>query len=288
MTMIAVVRTSSDVVIAADSKITTVGIVGKEPDGSFKWGPKSYNHGTKIVVSASGGLVCVMAGTLGMSESPIDYFRSLHLFSTPEAQSFGDAQAEEVRQACLEFGRRRAEFQKSLNPDPATWSQTVLILAAHHPERWCPRVWEVTYSGEEPDFQEILVHPGVCVQGSYSDAMCLLWGMHLNQMSAVGSTFEKDFQSVLAATMSVLRPMDKINFHAMPLQDAVDFAHFLVTVQVQMDRYVADQEACGGPIDMAIVYGNPRKKVRFLPGKETRHPGVQLSSIVSDAEGRMP
>ena len=56
-------------------------------------------------------------------------------------------------------------------------------------------------------------------------------------------------------------------------EDAADLAHFLASVQVNMDRFVAGQDACGGPIDLAVVHGLPRGAVTWLPGKTLRHPG---------------
>jgi hypothetical protein len=50
--------------------------------------------------------------------------------------------------------------------------------------------------------------------------------------------------------MKVFRPIDKLNLWAMPVQDAIDMAVFLATVQVEMDRFLPGTPACGGPIDV--------------------------------------
>lgn len=74
--------------------------------------------------------------------------------------------------------------------------------------------------------------------------------------------------------MKVLRPIDKLNLWAMPVQDAIDMAVFLATVQVEMDRFLPGTPACGGPIDVVVLQMAPRAGIVTYPGKRPHHPRV--------------
>jgi hypothetical protein len=71
---------------------------------------------------------------------------------------------------------------------------------------------------------------------------------------------------------SWLPPVNQINASGMPLQDAIDLAVFLASVQIEMERYLPGTPLCGGAIDVIVVHGRPRWAVEWFPGKETRHP----------------
>lgn len=45
----------------------------------------------------------------------------------------------------------------------------------------------------------------------------------------------------------------KIHFHAMPLQDAIDFAVFLTNLAIGQSRFVTGPPVCGGHVDVATI-----------------------------------
>lgn len=69
-----------------------------------------------------------------------------------------------------------------------------------------------------------------------------------------------------------LQPVFKINFLAMPLQDAIDFAVYCAKVQVEMDRILPGTPACGGPIDIMTLEMSPNPTIQSYPGKVIHHP----------------
>jgi len=72
----------------------------------------------------------------------------------------------------------------------------------------------------------------------------------------------------------VLRPLDKLSLWSIPIQDAIDLAVFLAKVQVEMDRFLPGQPACGGPIDVMILRTVPDRVILSFPGKTLRHPSL--------------
>ncbi len=58
----------------------------------------------------------------------------------------------------------------------------------------------------------------------------------------------------------------------MPTQDAMDLAVFLCNVQVQMDRILPGEAACGGPIDLMVLQLAPEPAIVPFYGKVLHHP----------------
>src|SRR5262249_47154492 len=75
-------------------------------------------------------------------------------------------------------------------------------------------------------------------------------------------------------SLKVLRPVDKLSLWSIPIQDAVDLAVFLAKVQVEMDRFLPGQPACGGPIDVMVLRMVPERSILAFPGKTLRHPNL--------------
>lgn len=69
-----------------------------------------------------------------------------------------------------------------------------------------------------------------------------------------------------------LRPTEKLSLWSMPVQDAIDMAVFLATVQVHMDRFLPGTPACGGPIDAMVLQMAPEPGILTYPGKVLHHP----------------
>ncbi len=71
---------------------------------------------------------------------------------------------------------------------------------------------------------------------------------------------------------------DPVPFDGMPLQDAIDYAMFMVSIAVGRHRFVAGPELCGGPIDVAAItrqdgfFWVRRKDVGSIPRKQERRP----------------
>ena len=62
MTIAVAIRTSSAVVFAADSKVTTAGLEGFTAAGEPIWVDQTYDHATKIVHDLSGIVMAMVAG----------------------------------------------------------------------------------------------------------------------------------------------------------------------------------------------------------------------------------
>src|SRR5689334_12495138 len=84
MTIAVTVRTGSAVVFAADSKVTTVGIVGHDENDQPRFVDQTYDNAVKIVSDRSNTTMAMIAGHANIGqESAMDFFmaRDLREFS---------------------------------------------------------------------------------------------------------------------------------------------------------------------------------------------------------------
>jgi hypothetical protein len=267
MTVIATVRTGSAVIFATDSKVTTKGIVGSNPDGTPIWLPQTYDNAVKLVHDSTVTTVAAFCGTVNIGkQTATDYFarKDIDLRNERHVQDvvigqLADDIVENRRKACADL-RLPAEA----SPDMA------MIVAG--PSEPAPRIWRLAFSGDAVVLDEILKNAGLWLEGSYDAAFSLLYGYHpireveLKQMLGVN---DDDFAKAQKATST---PLSQMNFWSMPIQDAMDFAVFCVTAQIEMERFLPGNAACGGPIDVMVLETSPQTVIRSFPGKRLHHP----------------
>jgi hypothetical protein len=274
MTIAVSILTNTAAIFAADSKLTTRGLVGFDTAGEPQFVNQTYDNATKIASSSVGDSMAVVAG--GGAIGPIsvtDYIASSMVSRSHDPEE----QARLVREFAQNMAKLRAGFWKNLKVPLDQWPITAVMLALAPFDRSAPRVWHFLFGDEEPTVTEIKTP--IYLEGSYDGAYSLLYGYRGDVMNALAQDLkvgdspigeEAVYKSL--AGPKVLRPIDKIATPVMPLQDAIDLAVFLATAQVQMERFLPGEALCGGPIDVMVWKSAPRPEILWLPGKEVRHP----------------
>lgn len=274
MTIAVSIRTNTAAVFAADSKLTTSGLVGFDDAGEPQFVNQTYDNATKIVQDASGMAMAVVAGsaTLG-SVSVMDYIASRHV----PRDSDSDNQARLIADFSEEMAKLRAAYWRDAKVGPEKWPITALMLAIAPMNSRSPRIWHILFAAEQPAVREITT--SVYLEGSIESAYSLLYGYRGEVMDALARELKVRDQPVgeeaiyrTIQSTGVLRPIDKISASVMPIQDAIDLAVFLATTQVQMERFLPGEAVCGGPIDVMVLKTSPKQEILWLPGKEVRHP----------------
>lgn len=272
MTIAIAMRTGSAVVFAADSKITTRGVVGIEDSGEPRWQEQTYDNATKVVHDRNHALMAMVAGYANLGQVTATDFISTQSFSMGGTNEEQDRWVNELISAMVE--RKRAYWSTTQVP-PENWPGPTLLLAT--PGTWGknnPRVWRTELEGEGSKVSEILQEPGIKLEGSYDEVFCLLYGIHFEVLKGVCAELgiaEEDMWKAMRG-LKVLRPYDKLNLWAMPVQDAIDMAVFLAMVQVEMDRFLPGIPACGEPIDVMVLQMAPQPGIVSYPGKTVHHP----------------
>jgi hypothetical protein len=274
MTIAVAIRTLSAIVFAADSKLTTYGRVGYDKDGEAIVVPQTYDNATKIVADGNGtGMAAVIgSATLGKI-SFMDYIASRGLPALADAD-----QEVALRTFVQGMATLRTEYWGDVAEEK--WPDTVLLLATSLAGSHSPALWRVEYSGKKDPILERLTHR-VYFEGSYRQVFSLLYGYDPHVVLAAASEVKVGEQvldptlmaEALGKGLKVLKPIEQINPHVMPIQDAMDLAFFLAAAQVQMERFLPGEAVCGGPIDVMVLKTAPVQEILWHPGKQLHHPG---------------
>ena len=125
---------------------------------------------------------------------------------------------------------------------------------------------------------EILKRPFLWMEGSSTDAMCLLYGCRPDVLEGLREALGVPGDRFYEATgrNKVILPIGKVNFDAMPTQDAVELAFFIASVQIQMDRFLPGTPKCGGCVDIVMLRTVPRPLVHVFPGMILHHPAGKV------------
>lgn len=276
MTIAVAIRTQSAVIFAADSKLTLNAVAGLKEDESPHWVEQTYDNATKVAHDLNKRLMVMVAGHANVGRVATTDFisrKSFQLFNDTAAQ---DQAVFDLVNALAE--EKRLFWSESQVPEEQ-WPGPTLLLASPGPGGLEPRVWRVRLEGSGFGTEDILQSPSIRLEGAYAEAYSLLYGFHPEVLGKIAGQLDFAPQQIFeAATQSHgwLRPIDKLSFWAMPLQDAIDMAVFLATVQVEMDRFLPGTPACGGPIDVMVLRTAPEAGIVAYPGKELHHPRASL------------
>lgn len=275
MTIAVAVKTSSAIIFAADSKVTTLGIAGIEQNGSPRMVEQTYDNATKVAHDRSKGLMAIVAGHANIGRVGAIDLISSKSFPVIFGETASD-QDRRIRDLVIELVAQKRAYWETTNLAPDQWPGPTLLLAAPGPADSAPRLWRVDLSGPDSAVEELLKdNPGIRLEGSYASAFTLLYGYDLDVLHGVGVNLAKKPEEVSDALgkLAVLKPLDKLNLWAIPTQDAIDLAVFLAHVQEQMDRFLPGTPRCGGPIDVLVLQTAPEPGILTFPGKALRHPG---------------
>jgi hypothetical protein len=165
------IQTSTATVFAADSKLTTSGLVGFDDVGEPQFVSQTYDNATKIVRDTAGYAMAVVAGAADLGRiSVMDYIASSEM---PRGDG-PDQQESAIREFIGGIARLRATYWHEAKVNPDRWPVTVVLLAMAPTYTNQPAVWRVVLRGEEPDVIR-LTNP-VYLEGSYDGAFSLLYG----------------------------------------------------------------------------------------------------------------
>lgn len=273
MTVAIAVKTSSAIVFAADSKVTTSGVAGVDEDGKIRWSTQTFDHANKIAHDESGSLMVMVVGNPNVGATAITDFVQLHQHTPVDTDAQLQAEVEKLADRMVDERKKFWSTQQGVPEDQ--WPSSAVLLAAVSPEQRRPRVWRLGLTGAKRELKEIMATgPFVWFEGMMNETNSLMYGCNINIAIELGRQLGHTQDETLAALgkLKILRPLEEISFMDMPTQDAVDLAVFLVDVQIKMDRFTPGIAACGGAIDVMVLTGVPVAKVVSYPGKTLRHP----------------
>lgn len=275
MTIAIAIKTGAAVVFAADSKVTTNGPAGYDQDGQINWLSQTYDNAYKVAHDRNRSLMAMVAGHANIGSLLATDFIGAYTFDPGMDKASQEAA---LKKLGVDIAVEIKSYWGNINLAVDQWQGPTLLVATPTLGERTARVWSGALNGTDYEFAEILPRPGIKLEGSYSQVMSLLYGFDVAATEAIaqdlGFTFDQFMKSWSAS--KVLSTISKISLHAMPTQDAIDLAYFLASVQVQMDRFLPGEKACGGPIDVMVLQLMPVPTIVGYLGKTLHHPGPPL------------
>jgi hypothetical protein len=272
MTICVAVKVSEGLVLAADSTAVVQGAM-QAPGGQIQSGVlKTYEHARKLshvkdypIGTLSWGIALV--GSRSVESLIKEYEYSLVSLKEEEEKlrerrMRNEAKPDErptydVREIAVglrdhvckyylaEFSKQPEDKRPHLGALVSGYSSGQFF-----PEQWLidlPREAEVTRV--RPDV-EGRPHFGANWFGLTDAVVRLHWGRDEQVLDTVAKRFQVPIEEVRQLLASYQYP---VLFDGMPLQDAIDYAVYLVNVAIGRFRFVVGAPLCGGEIDVAVI-----------------------------------
>ncbi len=151
MTVLVAVRTSTAVVFAADSKLTTQGFVGFDPNGDPLFVPQTYDNAVKLGIDSSRTLIAAITGNASLGEmNVIDFLSRARGTFLNELQ-----QLAYIENLILGMGKMRFDYWTNLQLAPARWPFTAVLIATTSADTSQPRVWRVSFAEDRCEVDPI-------------------------------------------------------------------------------------------------------------------------------------
>lgn len=259
MSIVVSVRVGEGLVVATDSA-STVGVEG--PEGQQGVG-KVFNHATKLIQLRNYPIAVANWGASKIGERIIaslveEYANSRPPLATVQ-ESEGELSVKEEAEGLRDFFR---DFYEGVYPD---WEQRdqvpggvgVLVGGysgdAFFPEEYLFNIPQGQFQRLRPPKEDGSQDYGANWYGATDAIVRLHFGRDegvLEILQQLDVEPQKIAQTEQIVKCQLQYP---VPFAGMPLQDAVDYAIYLVSVTIGRYRFVVGAEICGGPIDVATI-----------------------------------
>jgi len=263
MSVVIIVKVSEGLVLAADSAATIMGSLIHPERGVIQEGVlKTYFNGKKLLQVGDYPIGVVYWGTAQIGLRTVEsiireweynqgwrYTIDHNRIHGPDTSYTVKDCAESLQDHLTKF---YSEFDKKNPPRPIG-----LVVAGYPEGAFFPKIWRFTLTvdggsgvvdarpdqNDKPDF-------GAHWFGSTDAIKRLHFGRDDKVIEVISGKYNLDAQDV----SDTLGPLQyQIPFAVMPLQDAIDYAYYMINVAIGRYRFVLGPELCGGPIEIAVI-----------------------------------
>lgn len=259
MSIVVAVKVGEGMVMATDSA-STLRVQG--PDGQTGVG-KVFNHATKLIQLRDYPIGVATWGSSQIGPRIIASLVEEYANSRPPLKQLEederDLQVKVEARGLMDF---MADFYEDQYPhwkenDQAPAAVGVLVGGysgqAFFPEEYLFNVPQQDFRRLRPPVDDGSQNFGANWYGATDAIVRLHFGRDAN-LGKVLSQLDIDQKKIDQLEQIVReRVQYTVPFEGMPLQDAVDYAIYLVSVTVGRYRFVIGPEVCGGPIDVAAI-----------------------------------
>lgn len=266
MTICVSVQVSEGLVLAADSTAAIEGQLGDGRHGVLK----TYDHMRKLIRVNDYPTGVLTWGTAHVGTRTVGSLIREFEYTLPSLQEEEEKCKErrmrgeepepytysvrEITKGLVEFIGERYREEFSSRPEK---SQPLLglLVSGYSSNQFFPEQWLVEIP-LRPDLREL--RPDINGKPNFganwfgmTDAIIRLhWGRDEQALSVLSERFGVSREEVHEALEPFQYP---VIFEGMPLQDAIDYATYVVNVVIGRFRFVVGAPLCGGAIDVAVI-----------------------------------
>jgi len=130
-----------------------------------------------------------------------------------------------------------------------------VVVAGYSSKEFFPEIWRfVLPHDEEIHNQRPDVEGKPDFGASWFGRTDAIVRFHFGRDDALPSILEEKFGVPSADIRQALAPLEyPMTFQAMPLQDAIEYAHFMVDLTIGRYHHVVGPELCAGQVDVAAI-----------------------------------
>jgi hypothetical protein len=154
MTMLAAVKTGTDLIISADSKVSIKGRGGKDQKGELIWLDQTYDYANKIAFSVDNFWTFAVAGSGNIGEIQIKDI--VEQYKCKVAHNTRHEQDQDLTELINYIRDVRASYFNSLDLNEDKWWVLDMFAFSSDAEGRGVRCWGITFQKKEPSIQEIL------------------------------------------------------------------------------------------------------------------------------------
>jgi hypothetical protein len=231
VTIAITIKTGSAIIFAADSKVTTSGLVGFTESGEANWVNQTYDNAYKVACDKEQRIMAMVAGHANVGMLPAADM--INAWSCPPITD--GEQQEYILDSLLEQmeDESRAYWQGKLPEDQ--WPGPTVVFASAVPGARSARVWIASVRGGKFHKDEILPNPGIHLEGSYAEVFSLLYGLDFKKGPDVATQMGVEADKFIEAW--------------------------------RMSKTLSPMAACGGPIDLMVLQLFPELRILQFFGK---------------------
>lgn len=275
MTICVAVKVSEGLVLAADSTAVVQGAI-HGPDGPGQAGIlKTYDHARKLSHVKDYPIGTLSWGTALVGSRSVESLIKEYEHSLPSLQEeeerlrgqrmrgegrVGEHHAYSVREVADGLRKHISDFYESVFVGKPESVRPILgvLVSGYSAGQFFPEQWLMAFPGAEelaPVRPDVDGRPqfGANWYGLTDAIVRLHWGRDDQALAILAERFQVSMEE-LHELVSGLQYM--VLFDGMPLQDAIDYAVYLVNVVIGRYRFVLGAPLCGGEVDVAVITPN--------------------------------
>lgn len=247
MSIVVSVKVYDGVVLGADSMTS---LVSKDEKGNMRF-VKAYSHAKKLfqVKGLPAGILTYGFGNIGrrsvesyitdfLTESELGQHKTWHIRS--------------ISNGLLDFLRKAYSEAYKTIPEK-DWPQLGVYVSGYSSKSPLPEEWEfVIPKGKEAKEARATDRFGANWRGVTLPFARLYTGVDPRVYGRLRERRipEETLETLKEVHESVTSP---IVFDGMPIQDAIEFARFILATTVGIAKFEMGQATCGGPLDIALI-----------------------------------